>query len=129
MSEVPVDAPDVRAWSLASSLGRAAIGIGMLAAAERSLRALGLTEVSPATVMVSRIAGIRDLVLGVSTLAALEDRDRLRTATLASAVADAGDTFAFGVALGTPERTAGVRGIAAALPAALAGAWTAWRLS
>jgi hypothetical protein len=119
----------IRAWSLASGLGRAAIGIGMLAAPHVSLRALGLTEVSPATVMVSRIAGIRDVVLGVSTLIALEDRDRLRAATLASAVADAGDTLAFGVALGTPERTAGARGIAAALPAAVAGAWTVWRLS
>jgi hypothetical protein len=128
MSEVSVDSADVRAWSLASGLGRAAIGVGMLAAPELSLRALGLTEVRPATVMVSRIAGIRDLVLGVATLAALEDRDRLRAATLASAVADAGDTFAFGLALGTTERTAGARGIAAALPAAVAGAWTVWRL-
>jgi hypothetical protein len=128
MSEVPVDSPAVRAWSLASGLGRAAIGVGMLAAPEFSLRALGLTEVRPSTVMVSRIAGIRDLVLGVATLTALEDRDRLRAATLASAVADAGDTFAFGLALGTSERTAGARGIAAALPAALAGAWMVWRL-
>jgi hypothetical protein len=129
MSEVSVDALDVRAWSLASGLARAAIGVGMLAAPQQSLRALGLTEVSAATVMVSRIAGIRDLVLGAATLTALGDRDRLRAATLASAVADAGDTFAFGVALGTSERTAGARGIAAALPAAIAGVWTAWRLS
>jgi Domain of unknown function (DUF4267) len=129
LSGAGVDRPDVRAWSLASGLGRIAIGIGMLTAPERSLRALGLTEVSPASVMVSRVAGIRDLVLGVATLAAMEDRDRLRAATLASAVADAGDTFAFGVALGTEERTAGARGLAAALPAAIAGAWTTWRLS
>jgi hypothetical protein len=69
------------------------------------------------------------LVLGIITLAALEDRDRLRTATLANAVADSGDTLAFGLALGTSERTAGVRGIAAALPAAVVGAWAAWRLT
>jgi hypothetical protein len=129
MSDATVEAPDVRAWSLASGLGRIAIGIGMLAAPELSLRALGVAGVGPATVMVSRVAGIRDLVLGVATLAALEDRDRLRAATLASAAADAGDTFAFGVALGTEERSAGARGLVAALPAAIAGAWTAWRLS
>jgi hypothetical protein len=101
----------------------------MLAAPEASLRALGFSEVSPATVAVTRIAGVRDLVLGGVTLATLRDRDRLRAATLANAAADAGDTLAFGVALGTPERTAGSRGMAAALPAAVAGLWTAWRLS
>jgi hypothetical protein len=129
MSEVPVDAPDVRAWSVASGLGRVAIGLGLLAAPERAMRALGFTDVSSATVAVSRVAGVRDLVLGIATLAALDDRDRLRVSTLANAVADAGDTFAFGAALGTSERTAGLRGVAAALPAAVAGAWTTWRLS
>ena len=120
---------DVRAWSLASGVGRVAIGIGMLAAPEPALRALGFKEVSPSTLAVGRIAGIRDLVLGAVTLAALDDRDRLRVATLANTVADSGDTLAFGAAIRTSERTAGARGIAAALPAALAGAWTAWRLT
>lgn len=129
MSAAAVDDPDIRAWSLASGIGRIAIGFGLLAAPEPALRVLGFTEVGPATVAVSRIAGIRDLVLGVATLAGLEDRGRLRAATLANTVADAGDTLAFGVALGTPERIAGARGIATALPAAVAGVWTAWRLS
>jgi len=129
MSEVSVDAPDVRAWSLASGLGRVAFGVAMLAAPERALRSLGFSDVGPATLAVSRIAGIRDLVLGVVTLTALEDSDRLRGATVANAVADAGDSLAFGLALSTEERAAGSRGIAFALPAAVAGAWTAWRLS
>ena len=124
-----IDAPDVRAWSLASAGGRIAIGLGMLAAPGLALRALGFKEVTPATVAVGRIAGVRDLVLGAATLAALEDRDRLRTATLANAVADARDAVAFGVALSNSERTAGARGIAAALPATIAGIWAAWRLS
>ena len=128
-SSAALDAPDVRGWSLVSVGGRIGIGVGMVAAPERALRALGFNELSPATLAVGRIAGVRDLVLGVVTLAALEDRDRLRTATLANAIADAGDTLAFGLALGTSERTAGARGIAVALPAALAGAWTAWRLT
>ncbi|HEX3292766.1 MAG TPA: DUF4267 domain-containing protein [Solirubrobacterales bacterium] len=124
-----IDAPAVRGWSLASAAGRIVIGIGMVAAPEPALRALGFTEVSPATAAVGRIAGVRDLVLGLVTLVALEDRDRLRTATMANAVADAGDALAFGAALGTSERTAGARGIAVAFPAAVAGAWTAWRLT
>jgi hypothetical protein len=129
MSEGTVDAPDVRAWSLLSGLGRVAFGVGMLAAPEFAMRTLGFAEVSPATVTVSRIAGIRDLVLGVVTLAGLQDHGRLRSATLANALADTGDTVAFALALRTRERTAAARGLAAALPAALAGLWTAWRLS
>jgi hypothetical protein len=129
MSGGSIDATDVRTWSLASGLGRIAFGVGMLAAPERTLRPLGFSEVSPATIAVTRIAGVRDLVLGLVTVAALDDRDRLRRATLANAVADAGDTLAFCVALSGEERVAGLRGVAASLPAAIAGAWTTWRLS
>jgi Domain of unknown function (DUF4267) len=129
MSGAALDAPEVRAWSLPSAGARIAIGLGMLAAPEPALRALGFDEVTPATLALGRVAGVRDLVLGAATLAALGDRDRLRTATLANAVADSGDTLAFGLAIGSTERTAGMRGIAAALPAAIVGGWIAWRLS
>jgi hypothetical protein len=129
MSGTQVDAPDVRAWSLASGVGRIAFGVGMLAAPESALRTLGFAEVSPATVAVTRLTGVRDLVLGLVTVAGLDDRDRLRRATVANAVADSGDAFAFGVAMRSPERGAAVRGLAAALPAAAIGMWTAWRLS
>ena len=124
-----VDDADVRAWSLASGIGRVAIGVGMLAAPEPALRALGFAEVSPATGAVGRIAGVRDLVLGMLTLSGLGDRGRLRTATLASAAADAGDTLAFGLALSSGERAAGARGLAAALPATVLGLWAARQLS
>lgn len=129
MNEAAVNTPDVRLWSLISGFGRIAFGVGMLGAPEWALRALGFTDASPATVAVTRLAGVRDLVLGLVTVAALDDRDRLRRATVANAVADAGDTLAFGMALRTPERDAGLRGLAAALPAASVGIWTAWRLS
>jgi hypothetical protein len=129
VSDAALDSADVRVWSLASGIGRVAIGVGMLAAPQPALRALGFAEVTPATTAVGRIAGIRDLVLGVVTLIGLEDRGRLRAATLANAAADAGDTVAFALALGDGERTAGARGLAAALPATVAGFWTAWRLS
>ena len=124
-----VETPDVRAFSLISSAGRMAIGVGMVAAPEPALRALGFSDVGPATAALGRIAGIRDLVLGAATLAAFDDPARLRAASLANAVADAGDAAAFAIALRTNERTAGIRGIAAALPAAAAGAWVTWRLS
>jgi hypothetical protein len=121
--------PDVRAWSLASGLGRIAFGVGMLAAPERAARGLGFTDVSPAAAAVTRLTGVRDLVLGLVTVAGLDDRDRLRRATLANAVADTGDALAFGLTLRTPERGAAVVGLAVALPAAAAGFWTAWRLT
>jgi predicted hotdog family 3-hydroxylacyl-ACP dehydratase len=119
----------VRGFSLVSAVGRIAIGVGMLAAPELALRALGFSEVNAATIAVSRIAGVRDLVLGAVTLAAIEDPGRLRAATIANAVADAGDTGAFALAIRAEERTAGLRGVATALPATLAGLWMAWRLS
>ncbi len=124
-----MQAPDVRAFSLISAAGRMAIGLGLLAAPEPSLGALGFSEVSPATVAVARIAGVRDFVLGGVTLGALGDRERLRTATVANAAADAGDTAAFALALGAGERDAALRGLAAAIPATLAGIWVARRLS
>jgi len=128
VNEAAVDSPDVLGWSLASGFGRIGFGLAMLAAPELALRALGFGDVSSATVAVTRIAGIRDLVLGVVTLGALDDRRRLRGATLANAAADAGDALAFTAALGNGERDAGIRGLLAAGPAAVAGIWTAWRL-
>jgi hypothetical protein len=101
----------------------------MLAAPELSLRALGFSEVSPATKTVARIAGIRDLVLAGVTWGALGDRERLLRATVANATADAGDASAFVLAFGQGERDAGLRGLAAALPAAVAGIWVARQLS
>jgi hypothetical protein len=127
VNDTTLDAPDVRAWSLVSGLGRVAFGVAMLAAPEPSLRAAGFESVSPATVAVTRLAGVRDLVLGVVTMASLSDPDRLRRATLANTAADAGDSLAFSLAMGV-ERAAATRGLAAALPATLAGVWTAWRL-
>jgi hypothetical protein len=106
-----------------------AIGLGLLVAPEPSLRALGFSDVSPPTKAVARIAGVRDFVLGGVTLGALGDRERLLGATIANATADAGDAAAFALALADGERGAGLRGLAAALPATVAGIWVARRLS
>jgi hypothetical protein len=106
-----------------------AIGLGLLAAPELSLRALGFSEISPATVAIARVAGIRDFVLGGVTLGALGDRERLLSATVANATADAGDVAAFAFAARSGESTAGLRGVAAALPATVVGIWVASRLS
>lgn len=128
MTEQDLQAPDVRALSLISAAGRMAIGIGLFAAPERSLRALGFSDVSPSTVAIARVAGIRDFVLGSVTLGALDDRERLLGATVANATADAGDAAAFALATRSGETAAGLRGMSAAIPAALAGIWVARRV-
>jgi hypothetical protein len=125
-----VGAADVRAITLVSGLGRMAIGIGLALARRQALGALGFRDVPEQAVVVSRIAGGRDFVLGALTLLAIDDPDRLRTAHLACAAVDAGDAAAFGAALaqGGDLRDAGVRGLATAVPATLAGVWAALRL-
>jgi hypothetical protein len=129
LSDEGVLAADAHAWSLISGGGRIAFGLVMLVAPDRSLRALGFAEVSPTTRVVTRLAGIRDLVLGCVTLGAVGDRGRLLSATVANATADAGDSAAFALALKAGQREAAVRGLAAALPATIAGIWVARRLS
>ncbi len=124
----PVGSPDVRTLSLASGAGRIAIGLGMLAAPKLSLRLMGFPGANRASVTIARVAGGRDIVMGIATLNSLDDPDRLRAAILANAAADAGDSVAFALALRAGERTAGVVGMSAAVPATLAGLWVAWRL-
>jgi hypothetical protein len=77
----------------------------------------------------ARLAGVRDIVLAVATLVALDDGERLRAASLANAAADGGDALNFALALGRTHRNpAARRGIAAALPASAASLWVFWRL-
>jgi hypothetical protein len=93
-------------------------------------RPLGFDDASASTVAVSRIAGGRDIALGVATVAALSDPDRLRRASLACAFVDAGDAAAFAAAAAEDDdlRAAAIRGMGAAIPAAIAGLWVALRL-
>ena len=124
-----VSAPDVRALSVASGLGRLAIGVGIFAAPRTTFSLLGFRDLDDAGMTVARLAGARDIVLAVGTLLALDDPGRLRAASLASAAADGGDAISFALLLGrSPESDAARRGIAAAVPATLAGLWVASRL-
>lgn len=121
----------MRALALASGLGRLAIGAGLAVAPRAALAALGFRDPGPSTVAVARIAGGRDIALGAATLLALGDGERLRAASIANAAVDAGDTLTFAAALAARDdevRDAALRGVAAAVPAALAGAWVALRL-
>jgi len=126
----PPAVPDavVRVLSAGNGAGRIAIGVGLMLAPERALEVLGFPDAGPGAVVISRIAGVRDIVLGVNTILALDDPARLRAASLANAGADTGDALTFSLALGGEGDAAARRGIAAAVPAALASLWAARRL-
>jgi hypothetical protein len=121
------DDPTARIALSLLAAGRIAIGAGIWLAPRPALRALGFGDPGPAALTLARIAGTRDLVIGTRQAAA-RDRDEARAATLAAAVSDAGDTVAFAFAIAAGDRLAGIRGIAAALPATAAGLWLARRL-
>jgi len=127
---MPTAVPDalVRALSAGNGAGRIAIGLGLMLAPERALEVLGFPDAGPGAAVISRIAGVRDIVLGMNTILALDDPVRLRAASLANAGADAGDALTFTLALGGESDSAAKRGIAAAAPAALASIWAARRL-
>lgn len=113
-----------RATAIALGAGRVAIGVGLWLAPRRSATALGFGEIDGPALTLGRIAATRDLVLGVWQLRASDDPRRLRAAALATATADAGDALAFTLALRSDEaalRRAGIRGLAVAAPAAIAG--------
>ena len=114
-----------RGIGTAMALGRIAIGLGLAVAPAPALRALGFRRSSPATTVVARIAGGRDIVLGAVTLLSRDDPERLAAASLANAAVDAGDALTFAAALRGEEELhpAALRGVAAAVPAALTGLW------
>jgi hypothetical protein len=119
------DAAPTRALAIGLAAGRLAIGAGLWLAPGLSAKLLGFGEVDSRAVTLARLAATRDLILGGWQLSALEDPARLRSASAAAAIADAGDALTFALALrsGDPAtRRAGLRGIAAAAPAAIAGA-------
>jgi len=121
-----------RALAVALAAGRVAIGAGIWLAPRRALPALGFEHVADDddALTLARIAATRDLVLGAWQASALDDRTRLRRATLAVAGCDAGDALAFAVVARRGSRPGlAAKGLAGALPATLAGAWLAARLA
>lgn len=112
---------------LAIAAGRIAIGVGAVFATGPALKLLGFAETDTAGTALARIAGGRDIALGLLALAARDDRKALRIAALAGAAVDASDAVTFGVAARDPlARRAGIGGVVSGSAAAVAGTW-AWR--
>lgn len=83
-----------RAGAMAIAAGRIGVGVTALAATRPALRALGLGT-ADGTVVLARMAGIRDLALGLHALAVRDDARALGQTSALAALADAGDAAAF----------------------------------
>jgi hypothetical protein len=116
-----------RQVALTLGAGRVALGVGALFATTPTLKALGFGQTDGTGRALAKLAGGRDLALGLLTLAARENRAALRTVVLSSAVLDAADAVSLGLAARDGDtRLAGLGGIVSGAAAALAGAW-AWQ--
>jgi hypothetical protein len=108
---------------------RVAIGAATFLATGPAMRAGGLGEPNATGRAAGKVAGGRDLALGLLTFAVREDREALRTVTLAAALLDAADAAAFSFAAVEPEtRGGGTLGVLAGGAAALLGFWAFRRL-
>jgi hypothetical protein len=119
--------PAGRQAALALGAARAGLGVGALFPTRPTLKLLLLGETDGAGRALAKLAGGRDLALGLMTLAARDDAAMLRTLTLATAVLDAADALSLGLAARDGDtRLAGLGGVVSGGGAAIAGAW-AWR--
>ncbi len=128
---LPRRKPDPTAYRLALALGaaRTGLGVGALFVTGPTLKALLFGETDSVGRALAKLAGGRDLALGLLTLAARDDTAALRNLTLAAAILDAADAFSLGLAARDPDtRLAGLGGVASGGGAAIVGAWTAQRL-
>jgi hypothetical protein len=119
-----------RALVLAVAAGRIAIGAGAFFATRKALNVLGFEQPSGAAVALARLAGGRDIALGLQALRAGSDRERMREAATIGAFVDAGDAIAFAAALLSRDeidRTAALN-VPLAASAVVAGIWALRRL-
>lgn len=120
--------PLARQVLLEIAAGRIAIGVAAATAPGPALRALGFPADGGSRAL-ARIAGCRDIALGALTLAARDDRARLRAAGIAAAGVDAGDAVAFALAAREPDlRRGGIGSAVSGAGAAVVGAWALRRL-
>jgi hypothetical protein len=116
-----------RRVALTLGAGRVGLGVGALLATGPTLKALQFGRTDGTGRALAKLAGGRDLALGLLTLAVRDDAAALRTVTLAAAVLDGADAVSLGLAARDGDtRLAGLGGVVSGGGAAIAGAW-AWR--
>jgi hypothetical protein len=110
--------------------GRIAIGAVALLATRPALKVLGFEASDTSARALARIAGGRDIAVGLLTFAARDNRAALREISAAAAAVDLGDAVCFGIAGRDPAAgRAAVQGILSGGAAAAVGAWAVRRLS
>jgi hypothetical protein len=121
--------PRARQAVLEIAAGRIAIGVAALAAPGAALRLLGFPQSDASGRALARVAGSRDIALGLLTLTARDDRARLRAVGVAAAGVDAADAVTFALAARDPAlRRGGIGGSLSGTAAAAVGAWAWHRL-
>jgi 3-hydroxyacyl-CoA dehydrogenase len=122
--------PLTRTAVLGIAAGRIGIGVAAVLATRPALKVLGFDASDTSARALTRIAGGRDIALGLLTFAARDDREALREATATAAAVDLGDAIFFAIAGRDPVAgRAAVQGILSGGAAAAVGAWAVRRLS
>jgi hypothetical protein len=85
--------------AVAIAAGRLALGVAISASTRRALAGLGFDDPDAGTVALARLAGGRDIALGLHGLAARNDRARLAESSAIGTAVDVGDGVAFALAL------------------------------
>lgn len=98
-------APDTlaRTAAIAIAAGRLGLGVAICAFTRPALAGLGFDRPDAATIVLARLAGGRDIALGLHGLAARDDRARLAESSAIGTAVDAGDGLAFAVAIASGE--------------------------
>lgn len=122
--------PLTRTAVLGVAAGRIGIGIGALLATRPALKVLGFDPSDTSARSLARIAGGRDIAIGLLTFAARDDRAALLEVTTVATAVDVGDALIFGIAGRDPAAgRAAVQGILSGGAAAAIGAWALRRLA
>jgi hypothetical protein len=122
--------PLARTVVLGIAVGRIGIGVAALLATRPALKALGFEPTDTSARALTRIAGGRDIAIGLLTFAARDDREALLEATAVAAAVDLGDAACFAIAGRDPAAgRAAVQGILSGGGAAAIGAWAVRRLA
>jgi hypothetical protein len=129
MKRRPKIDPLARQAVLGMAGSRVGIGAAAFLATGPALRGAGLGEANATGRAIGKVAGGRDLAIGLLTFAVRDDREMLRTVALAAALLDAADAAAFSFAAVEPEtRRGGAIGVLAGGGAGLLGLWAVRRL-
>jgi hypothetical protein len=122
--------PLARTAVLGVAAGRITVGVGAILATRPVLKVLGFDSSDTSARALARIAGGRDIAIGLLTFAARDDREALREVTATAAAVDLGDAISFAIAGRDPAAgRAAVQGILSGGAAAAIGAWALRRLS